>query len=306
MFNHTDTALSNKINITVHIHRYFLLLGMDLELLRTFLELNRVRHFGRTAKALSITQSAVSSRIKALETSLGVVLFERGRREIRLTPEGNRLIRHAERLIAGWRGARQDVSLAASSEQLVIGGSLRLWDVLLQRWLHNLRRNYDELAIIAESQTPEILTRRLIDGTLDLAVLLEPAQLDIMHIQEVATLELMCVSSTRGLRIEDALASNYVFVDWGLSFGLDHRRAFPDAPEAKTRVSQAKIAYEYISAVGGSAYLPKRMVEKEIEFDLLHPVIGAPIFARQAYATYPVRTTRRKLIEDCLTLMATT
>ena len=277
---------------------------MDLELLRTFLELHRVRHFGRTADALNLSQSAVSTRLKTLETSLGVLLFERGRREIRLTPEGTRLVRHAERLIAGWRGARQDVSLAGASEQLVIGGSLRLWDVLLQRWLHNLRRHNESLAIIAESQTPEVLTRRLIDGTLDLAILLEPAQLDIMHIQEIAALEIICVSSKRDLDINEALTENYVFVDWGLSFGLDHRRAFPDAPESKTRVSQAKIAYEYISAVGGSAYLPKRMVEKDIEFGLLHPVVEAPVFERQAYATFPVRTSRRELIDETLGILA--
>ena len=59
---------------------------------------------------------------------------------MRLTPEGTRLIRHAERQIAAWRVARQDVSLAEDSDQLVIGGSHRAWDVLLQRWLPDLRR----------------------------------------------------------------------------------------------------------------------------------------------------------------------
>ncbi len=47
---------------------------MDLELLRTFLELNRTRHFGRTAEALFLTQAAVSSRLKTLERQLGVTL----------------------------------------------------------------------------------------------------------------------------------------------------------------------------------------------------------------------------------------
>lgn len=277
---------------------------MDLELLRTFLELHRMRHFGRTANALNISQSAVSTRLKTLETTLGVALFERSRREIRPTPEGARLIRHAERLVAGWRVARQDVSLAGASQQLVIGGSHRLWDVLLQSWLHSLRRRYCALGIIAESHSPEVLTRRLIDGTLDLAILLEPAQLDIMHIREIATLELVCVSSAEGVGIDDALASNYVFVDWGLSFGLDHRRAFPDAPESATRVSQANIAYQFISAVGGSAYLPKRMIEKDLESRLLHPVVDAPIFERQAFATFPVRTSRRDLIDETLGIIA--
>ena len=276
---------------------------MDLELLRTFLELNRTRHFGRAAEALFVTQAAVSSRLKSLEDQLGVMLFDRSTREIRLTPEGGRLIRHSEKLIAAWRVARQDVSLAGASQQLVIGGSLRLWDVLLQRWLHDLRRKYPDLAIIAESQTPDFLTRKLIDGTLDVAIMLEPAQLDIMQIREIATVEFILVSSDRGLSLEQAFEDNYVFVDWGLSFGLDHRRTFPDAPEAITRVSHAKMALEYISLIGGSAYLPRRMITKDVELGLLHEVNDAPIFTRQAYATFPVRSPRLELVEKSLELV---
>lgn len=275
---------------------------MDLELLRTFLELNRTRHFGRTAEALNLTQAAVSSRLKSLEAKLGVTLFERSRREMRLTPEGGRLIRHAERLIASWRVARQDVA-PSGSEQLVIGGSLRLWDVLLQDWLHQLRRTYPDIALIAESQAPEYLTRRLIDGTLDVAVMLEPAQLDILQIRPVITLEFVCVSSQSDLDIERALAKDYVYVDWGLSHGLDHRRAFPDAPEAMVRVSHAKIALEYIRALGGSAYLPMRMVFDQVRSGMLHAVKDAPVFSRPVYAAFPVRSPRLDLIEQSLALI---
>jgi len=276
---------------------------MDLELLRTFLELNRTRHFGRAAEALFVTQAAVSSRLKSLETQLGVTLFERSRREMRLTPEGGRLIRHSERMIASWRTARQDVSLAHATEQLVIGGSLRLWDVLLQRWLHDLRRTYPKLAIIAESQSPDLLTRKLIDGTLDVAIMLEPAQLDIMQVREIATIDFILVSGAKGVSLDTALEHNYVYVDWGLSFGLDHRRTFPDAPESMTRVSHAKMALEYISSIGGSAYLPRRMISRDVELGLLYEVPEAPVFTRQAYATFPVRSVRHALIEKSLKLV---
>lgn len=273
---------------------------MDLELLRTFLELNRVRHFSRTAEALHLTQAAVSSRLKSLEQQLGVRLFDRNKREMRLTPEGARLVRHAERQIAAWRMARQDVAAGSESQQLSIGGSLRIWDVMLQRWLHDLRRKYPNMAIIAESQTPDFLTRRLIDGTLDVAVMLEPAQLDIMHIREIAELEFVCVSNRVGIRIEQALEENYVYVDWGLAFGLDHRRAFPDAPESMMRVSQAKMALELLYSVGGSAYLPRRMVQNDLEYGALHEVEDAPVFHRQAYATFPVRSPKLDLVLEVL------
>lgn len=275
---------------------------MDLELLRTFLELNRTRHFGRAADALFVTQAAVSSRLKSLESQLGVVLFDRSKREIRLTPEGGRLIRHAERMISAWRAARQDVSLE-SSRQLVIGGSLRLWDVLLQRWLHDLRGAYPEMAIIAESLSPDNLTRKLIDGTMDVAIILEPAQLDILEIVEVVEIDFICVSSEPQVDVDHAMSNGYIYVDWGLSFGLDHRRTFPDAPEAATRVSHGKMALEYLHRIGGSAYLPRRMVEEDLRSGMLHEVRDAPLFTRQAYASYPVRSPRLELIDRCLGLL---
>ena len=114
---------------------------MDIELLRTFMEVNRTRHFGEAAEALHLTQAAVSARIKQLESILGVRLFDRLKRDIRLTPEGHRLLRYADMLISGWRKARQDVSAGGAAQQLAIGGSVRLWDVALQDWFISLRRH---------------------------------------------------------------------------------------------------------------------------------------------------------------------
>ncbi len=96
---------------------------MDLELLRTFLEIARTRHFGQAAEALHVTQAAVSARIKHLESLLGVQLFDRARRDIRLTPEGNRLIRYGNLLLSEWRKARQDVTAGGALRQLSVGAA---------------------------------------------------------------------------------------------------------------------------------------------------------------------------------------
>ena len=50
---------------------------MDIGVLKTFLEVNRTRHFGQAADNLFLTQSAVSARIRLLEQTLGVPLFSR-------------------------------------------------------------------------------------------------------------------------------------------------------------------------------------------------------------------------------------
>lgn len=275
---------------------------MNLELLRTFLEVSHARNFARAAEALNVTPAAVSARIKQLEDQLGATVFDRMPRDTRLTPAGTRLMRYADRLIAEWRKARQDVSVGGADAQLAVGGSLRLWDVLLQDWLHSLGRERPGLAIIAESHTPEVLTRRLLDGVLDVAFMLEPAQIEVLQIVEVALIRLTLVSTRSGLDVETALASDYLMVDWGLAHALHHRRIYPEAPEPRVRVGQAKMALAYMLELGGSAYLPERMIGHELHTGLLHKVSGAEAINRNAYAVYPVRSSREALIQAVLAM----
>lgn len=275
---------------------------MDIELLRTFLEVARGRHFGQAAEALHLTQAAVSARIRNLETQLGVALFDRQKREVRLTPEGNRLIRHADLMIAEWRKARQEVTAGGAAHQLSVGGSLRLWDVLLQDWLLRLRRQSPQIAITAESHTPELLIRKLLDGVLDLTFMLEPAQIDVLQIREVASLELLLIAERPDLSVEQALGEGYLMVDWGLAHALHHRRTFPDAPEPHTRLGNTHMALSYLRTLGGAAYLPRHIVQDELDRGLLHRVDGAPPIRHTAYAVYPLRSPRHALIDDVLGL----
>ena len=277
---------------------------MDLELLRTFLEVNRTRHFGEAAEALHLTQAAVSARIKLLETNLGVRLFDRIRRDIQLTPEGNRLVKHADVLIAGWRKARQEVSFGGAKMTLAVGGSLRLWDVLLQDWFHRVRRRLPELAITAESLTQELLTRHLLDGVLDLAFMVEPAQLDVLQIEEVGMIDLVLVGNRPGIGVETALGDEYLMVDWGLAHALEHHRLFPDATEPRIRVTQAKMALLHILELGGFAYLPVPMAVEHLDGNRLYLVEDAPLMHRHVYAVYPLRGAKDKLIRNCLKLVS--
>ena len=277
---------------------------MDLELLRTFLEVNRTRHFGEAAEALHLTQAAVSARIKLLESNLGVTLFDRIRRDIQLTPEGNRLVRHADVLIAGWRKARQEVSFGGAKMTLAVGGSLRLWDVLLQEWFHRVRRRLPQLAITAESLTQEALTRHLLDGVLDLAFMVEPAQLDVLQIEEVGIIDLVLVGHRPDTRVEAALGDDYLMVDWGLAHALEHRRLFPDAPEPRIRVTQSNMALAHLLTLGGFAYLPVPMAAEYLDDNRLHLVEDAPLMHRHVYAVYPLRGAKEKLLRLCLRLVS--
>ena len=100
---------------------------MDTELLKTFLEVERTRHFGRAAENLYLTQAAISSRIRQLENTLGVSLFNRHRNNINLTPAGERLKPHAEAIMTSWSRALQESALGSDqSLQIALGGATYL------------------------------------------------------------------------------------------------------------------------------------------------------------------------------------
>jgi len=61
---------------------------VEIGQVEAFLAVGTFGGFRRAADALNVTQPAVSARIKALEASLGVALFERGRGGLSLSPEG--------------------------------------------------------------------------------------------------------------------------------------------------------------------------------------------------------------------------
>ncbi len=83
---------------------------MDTELLKTFLEVQKTRHFGKAADNLYLTQSAVSFRIRQLEQSLGVTLFNRFRNNIQLTTAGEMLLPHAQAVLSAIASAKQQIA----------------------------------------------------------------------------------------------------------------------------------------------------------------------------------------------------
>jgi DNA-binding transcriptional LysR family regulator len=93
-----------------------------LEKLEFLLLLARERHFGRAAEAAGVTQPTLSSAIKSLEESLGATLVERGSRFRGFTPEGERVLRWARRLVSDARTMRQELQSLKGS----LSGHLRI------------------------------------------------------------------------------------------------------------------------------------------------------------------------------------
>ena len=274
---------------------------MDINDFRTFIEVSRTRHFGQSARNLCITQSAVSARIRQLEEALGKQLFVRERNNIQLTPAGEQLLVYAEAIITAWNSARQAIGAPdTDSVSLQVGGVPGLWDLILQDWLHRVYSTSEKLLIRAEIHGTDLLHRRVLNGTLDLAFVYDAPMNDMLEVAAVATIPLRMVSSRPGLTAAEATSEHYVLVDWGTSFLHGHAQSFADIPVPHLHTDLGRIAYDFLADQGGSAYLAEPMYEEAVQQGSLHLVEDAPPFERTAYAVYQKNNSKKALIAGLL------
>ena len=278
---------------------------MDIVLLKTFLEVNRTRHFGRAADNLFLTQSAVSARIRLLEETLGVQLFTRDRNNIQLTPAGDRFLRHAESIVNAWNRALQDTALRDESKQpLSVGGMYSLWDIVLQDWIHAVYRQLPNVALRAEAYSTDVLIRRVLDGALDVAFMFEPPQIAELPVEEIGAVSLIMVASRDGLEAQEAVRQkDYVLVDWGTSFAMSHARHFTDMPAPSLHLALGRIALPFLLECGGVAYLAEPMARPYLEAERLYRVAGAPHIERRFFAVYPQDNAPRPVVEQAVALL---
>lgn len=276
---------------------------MDINTLKTFIEVYRTRHFGKAADNLFVTQSTVSTRVRQLEQELGVQLFERNKNNIQLTAFGQRFLKHAESILSIWNRAKLDINIKDETKiPIVIGGLPSLWDIYLGRWLLIIRKHLPHLSITAEALSTETIVRQLIDHTIDIGFTNDFPQLSEITVKEFVSFELILVSSHKNLSLEKAMDTDYVYVDWGVSFSNQHVNYFPDIPTPDIRINLGRTAREYIRKNGGSAYLPEPMVRNDLIKERLFCVHNAPSFNRKSFAIYCEDYERTKIVEKLLSL----
>ncbi len=81
-----------------------------IDKLELLLALAKERHFGRAAEACGVTQPTMSTSLKQLEEILGVMLVQRGSRFQGFTPEGERTLDWARRIVGDARAMRQEIN----------------------------------------------------------------------------------------------------------------------------------------------------------------------------------------------------
>lgn len=142
---------------------------IELRPLQQFLAVAELLHFGRAAERLHMSQPPLTQAVRKLEAQLGVQLFERSSRSVRLTPAGTALQASAQKLLAEAAALPGEVRAVADG----LAGRLRLAFVStvgfggLPRWLRSFREACPQVALALREATLDVQLREFAAGSVD-------------------------------------------------------------------------------------------------------------------------------------------
>lgn len=259
---------------------------MDVNLARTFLVVTETGSFVDTARKLNITQSTVSARIKGLEDLLGRPLFTRSKLGVELTGAGELFQKHALAMVRVWQQAQLQVSLADQHpEHVSVGAPLSLWSGFLLKWAAGLRLQIPGIAVSATAGASPMLSERLIEGTLDLAIMYRPSPPPGLTIEHLFDEEFVLVSSVKASARRGV--KDYLLIDWGTDFVHDHAAAFPEHANPALSLDLGPMGLDYLLANECSGYFPARMVRGLISRRRVREPKRARKFVYPVYMVYP-------------------
>jgi LysR family hydrogen peroxide-inducible transcriptional activator len=166
---------------------------MEMHQLRYVVAVARAGNFSRAAEQCHVSQPSLSQQIQKLEAELGERLFDRMRREARLTRHGETFLARAVRILEEVESARREASDAKES----VSGVLRLGVLptiapyLLPRLLPEFTAACPSVEVIIEEDTTERLARRLVACEIEVALASEPFPGDRIDRRELFTEDLL-------------------------------------------------------------------------------------------------------------------
>ncbi|MGY9039462.1 LysR family transcriptional regulator [Sulfitobacter sp. BSw21498] len=250
---------------------------MDITLIKTFLEVANTGSFVAARDRLFVTQSAISLRIQRLEDSLGHQLFIRSKAGAVLTAEGQQFEPYALSLLKIWEEARQKISIPHGySRALSIGAQYSLWPGLGFRWLDALQTRMPELSVHGEVGMPDRITRFLVEGVVQAALLYTPQLRPGLIVEPALDDELILVASYPNATLENL--DGYVAVDWGPEFTHALAIALPHLTDSGQSLALGALAMEYIVNRHAAGFLPARSVRRYLNEEKLYIVADAPRF----------------------------
>lgn len=286
---------------------------MEIDQLETFLAVISYGGFHRAAGALRVSQPAVSARIRSLEDSLGVTLFERVRSHLHLSPAGKVLRPHAEQLLRNVALARQAVHelQPSAGSALRVAGALSICTYFLPDVMKDYQAANPKVMVSLRSGNSVEVLKMVLDGEADIGVArsLNHPEVETMTLRDDPLILVghptHPAARKRRVSLEEVESMPLVFYDrgssdWTLSQGLFRRAGL--LPNVVLEVEGIEAAKRMVDRKLGMAFLPQIAVMSELQKGELVAVeiIDAETLHRNIDVIHP---RRRPLTKDAQTFL---
>lgn len=273
---------------------------MQIELIDTFLDLCETKSFNRTAERLGVTQSTVSGRVRSLEASVGVKLFQRSRSGTALTTQGLRFEPHARSLRHDWitaKNAAQDTALAGVTMR--IGLQHDLVGIEIKRLIGRLREILPQTAFLLEADYSTQMCSDLIIGRQDIAILYSPQIQPDLYFETLGEVRYVMVS-TQGDTLARVGKENYILANYSATFANAHAALLPELTHVSLSIGQNAAMVDLLTSLSGTAYVLEHSAKALIASGDCQRVLDAPSIDQSVFVGVNVRNrhraTYRKLI----------
>jgi DNA-binding transcriptional LysR family regulator len=255
-----------------------------IDKLELLLALARERHFGRAAESAGVTQPTLSSAVKSLEDQFGVLIVERGSRFRRFTPEGERVLDWAGRIVRDARAMRQEIDalkkgLAGHLTLAVIPTALPF----LAELTVPLRRRYPEVRLTILSMPSDAIPVRLENLEADIGISYvdtePPPRFEAIDLYEERYVLLVAPESPLAKREQVTWAEAGRLPLCLLTPDMQNRRlidrhlADAGAPQTPTLESNSMLVlYAHVRSGEWASILPSRLAETLDRPNRLRPI----------------------------------
>ena len=151
---------------------------MTLTELRYIVTLAQEQHFGHAAERCHVSQPTLSVGVKKLEEELGVMIFERSKSAVRVTPIGERIVAQAQKVLEEALGIRELASAGKNqlAAPLKVGAIYTIGPYLFPHLVPQLHRVAPEMPLYIEENFTHVLRDKLRNGELDAIIIALPFQ----------------------------------------------------------------------------------------------------------------------------------
>ncbi len=256
---------------------------MLLAHLESFVEVARTGNVSRAADALFLTQPALTARLKSLESDLGVELFARSSRGMKLTDAGRAFLPYAQRTLGLVTEGRQVISdlREGTTGELVIGAAPAVSTYLLPGVLRTFRAAYPNVRLGVKTGHTEEVLELVLRQEVNIG-LGRPVRHPEVELIPVFEDEMLLVVSRRHpfasrtkVRMDELASERLILFDRTSSYHELTSALFREAgvvPVSVMELDNVEAAKKMVQQGLGVALLPRMALSAELRFRSLRPV----------------------------------